>query len=641
MDIDIQTTPFTVAGVGDMSGDVFGNGMLLSEKIRLIAAFDHRDIFIDPNPDIDLSYAERKRMFGLPRSSWQDYDRKALSPGGMIVSRAEKQVTLTPEAMAAIGIDKQKATPFEIMNAILKSPVDLLWFGGIGTYVRGSDETDAEVGDRANDAIRVTAEEVRARVIGEGANLGVTQKGRIGYSLAGRRCNSDAIDNSAGVNSSDVEVNIKIALASAMRDGRLTRPKRNTLLAAMTEEVGSLVLRNNYQQSLAISLTEMQGLANRTPLARLMARLEGDGHLNRKVETLPTNQSMGERYQAGKPLTRPEIGVLLSYAKLVLFDGLVRSELPDDPYFTAMLERYFPAKMRKTYAGDIHDHRLRREIIATMLANETINRGGPAFVSTLTEATGFLSADIVKAAVLTLDGFDLPRIYREIDALDNEIGGQLQNALYQEVGHVFALVTERALRTHAAEGPVSEAVARLRDGLQKLRGTMRAAISSESAEEARQKATSFVERGVPAKLAEEIAELSLMTLVPEIMQIAAETHEPLNRTAQDYFAVTEILRIDRLLTAAERVPATEQFEAMALARAVADIGAARRDITTAALVEQKGERNPVLAWREQDRDRVERVTDQLRLLAEKGETTLAKITVAAGLLSDLARGRTK
>lgn len=641
MDIDIQTTPFTVAGVGDMSGDVFGNGMLLSEKIRLIAAFDHRDIFIDPSPDIDASFAERKRMFDLPRSSWQDYDRKTLSNGAMIISRAEKSVTLTPESMAAIGLDKQKATPFEIMNAILKSQVDLLWFGGIGTYVRGSNETDAEVGDRANDAIRVAAEEVRARVIGEGANLGVTQKGRIGFGLNGGRCNSDAIDNSAGVNSSDVEVNIKIALASAMRDGRLTRPKRNTLLASMTEEVGHLVLRNNYEQSLAISLTAMQGLGNRTTLGRLMTRLEADGHLNRKVETLPTDQAMTERYQAGKPLTRPEIGVLLSYSKLVLFDELIASELPDDPYFTATLERYFPGKMRKAYAGDIHGHRLRREIIATILANEVINRGGPAFVSTLTDATGFLSADVVKAAVLALDGFDLPRIYDEIDALDNKIGGGLQNILYQEVGRIFTLVTERALRTHAATGSVFEAVSRLGDGLQKLRATMRTAVSGESAEEARLKTAAFVEGGVPAKLAEEISELALMTLVPEIMQIAAETGETLSRTAQGYFAVTDTLRINRLLAASDRVPATEQFEAMALSRAVSDIAAARRDITAAALREQKKERNPVAAWEESERVRVAQATGQLRLLTEKGETTLAKITVAAGLLNDLARGRAK
>ena len=638
MDTDIQTTPFTVAGVGDMSGDVFGNGMLLSPQIRLIAAFDHRDIFIDPDPDTGKSFAERKRMFDLPRSSWQDYDRKALSEGAMIISRAQKLVTLTPQAQAAIGLDKAQATPFEIMTAILKAPVDLLWFGGIGTYIRGSNESDAEVGDRANDAIRIPAIEVGARVIGEGANMGVTQKGRIEFGLNGGRCNSDAIDNSAGVNSSDVEVNIKIALAPAMRDERLPRPKRNKLLASMTDEVAQLVLRNNYEQSLAISLTEMRGLANRTPLGRLMTRLEEEGHLNRKVETLPSDQLLGERYQSGKPLTRAEIGVLLSYAKIVLFDQVVASDLPDDPYFTATLERYFPAKMRKAYADDIHGHRLRREIIATVLANEAINRGGPAFVSTLTDATGYVAADVVKAAVLALDGLDLPRIYAGIDALDNRVSGALQNRLYQEVGRIYALVTERVLRTGLTAGPVAEGVARLRDGMQKLRATLRSSVPAETAEEIRLGVERYVEGGVPAALAGEIADLVLMTLVPEIMQIASDTGISLDRTAQGYFAVTDALRIDRLLSAAEHIPATEQFEAMALSRAMSEISSARRDLTAAILREQKGARGAGKGLQD-DGGRFASAGDQLTLLVEKGEPTLARITVAAGLLTDLARLR--
>ncbi|RCW87124.1 NAD-glutamate dehydrogenase [Paracoccus lutimaris] len=639
MDTDIQTTPFTVAGVGDMSGDVFGNGMLLSQQIRLIAAFDHRDIFIDPDPDTGKSFAERKRMFDLPRSSWQDYDRKLLSAGGMIISRAEKLVTLTPQAQAAIGLDKAQATPFEIMTAILRAPVDLLWFGGIGTYIRGSTESDAEVGDRANDAIRITASEVGARVIGEGANLGVTQKGRIEFGLNGGRCNSDAIDNSAGVNSSDVEVNIKIALAPPMHDGRLPRPKRNKLLASMTDEVAQLVLRNNYQQSLAISLTEMRGAANRTSLGRLMTRLEEQGHLNRKVETLPNDQLLGERYQNGKPLTRAEIGVLLSYAKIVLFDQVVASDLPDDPYFTATLEHYFPAKMRKTYAADIHGHRLRREIIATVLANEVINRGGPAFVSTLTDATGYVAADVVKAAVLALDGLDLPRIYAAIDALDNRIGGVLQNRLYREVARIYARVTERLLRTGLAAGPMAEGVARLREGMQKLRPTLRSSVPAETAEEIQREVEKYVQGGVPAALAGEIADLVLMTLVPEIMQIATETGTGLDRTAQGYFAVTDALRIDRLLSAAGQVSATEQFEAMALSRAIAEIANARRELTAAILREQKGAKAPARILQDAD-GRFASAGNQLALLVEKGEPTLARITVAAGLLTDLARLRT-
>ncbi|KQS71997.1 NAD-glutamate dehydrogenase [Rhizobium sp. Leaf371] len=639
MNIDIQTTPFSVVGVGDMSGDVFGNGMLLSRQIRLIGAFDHRDIIIDPDPDIAASFAERERLFALPRSSWQDYDRSALSTGGMIIPRTEKSVKLTPEAAAAIGLEKTQATPFEIMTAILKARVDLLWFGGIGTYVRGPTETDADVGDRANDPIRITADEVGARVIGEGANLGVTQRGRIAFGLAGGRCNSDAIDNSAGVNSSDVEVNIKIALASAMRDGRLTRAKRNTLLASMTDEVASLVLHNNYQQSLAISLTEMQGAANRTSLARLMTRLETEGLLNRKVEVLPNDSALSERYQSGKALTRAEIGVLLSYAKIVLFDEIVDSDLPDDPYFHETLIGYFPGRMQKAHQGDIETHRLRREIIATLLCNDVINRGGPAFVSTMIDQTGFLPADVVKAAVLTRDGYDLPRLYKAIDALDNKVPGSVQNELYQDVGRIFAIVTERTLRTRATTGPLGQAIDRLRKALENLKTAAHGAVPEEAGTEIEARAASLIEKGVPEALARDISQLFLITLVPEIMQISAVAGTSLGRTAQSYFAVTQSLKVGRLLAAAERIITTDPYEAMALARSTSDIADARRAITIAALTQRKGEKQPVLAWQEGAADRFNRVVTQLTQMTEKGETTLAKITVAAGLLSDLAEDR--
>ncbi len=339
---DIQTTPFTVVGVGDMSGDVFGNGMLLSEQTRLIAAFDHRDIFIDPDPDMAVSFAERKRMFDLPRSSWQDYDKTKLSKGGAIISRAQKSVTLSAEAAKAIGLEKTTASPNEIMNAILKADVDLLWFGGIGTYVKASSETNAEVGDRANDAIRVTARELRAKVIGEGANLGVTQRARIEFGLVGGACNSDAIDNSGGVNSSDVEVNIKIALANAMRRGALARPARNKLLAEMTDEVGRLVLANNYGQTLAISLAHRRGLADMGHEARFMTILEGRGLLDRAVENLPSPAQLTERAARSEPLTRAELGVLLAYAKIVLFSEIVASDVPDDPHFDARPAGLFP-----------------------------------------------------------------------------------------------------------------------------------------------------------------------------------------------------------------------------------------------------------------------------------------------------------
>ncbi|WP_267551237.1 NAD-glutamate dehydrogenase [Rhizobium rhizogenes] len=641
MDIDIQTTPFNVVGVGDMSGDVFGNGMLLSPKIRLLAAFDHRDIFIDPDPDMEKTLAERQRLFDLPRSSWQDFDKSILSKGAMIISRSAKSVTLTPEAAAAIGIDKSVATPFEIMTAILRAPVDLLWFGGIGTYVKAPSETDADVGDRANDPIRITAEEVRARVIGEGANLGVTQKGRIAYGLKGGRCNSDAIDNSAGVNTSDVEVNIKIALANAMHDGRLTRAKRDVLLASMTDEVGILVLRNNYLQSLAISLTERKGTGNGLELSRFMSVLETAKQLSRKVETLPDEQTFAERYANGRPLTRAEIGVLLSYAKIVLFDALVASNLPDDPYFAATLSRYFPVKMQRSNAADIDSHRLRREIIATALANEAINRGGPGFAVSMMDATAASAAEVVKAAVVARDGFDLDRLWNETDALDGKVAGQMQNRVYGEITEVYTVLTRLLLKTGAVKGDIEETVSRLRAALKKLRPVFLTHIPADFAAEIAAREAEYQAAGLPEKLASEIATIYALVLVPEIMQIAERTGDTLNRAAESYFTVSQTFRVGRLLLAGSRIVTGDHYESLALARSLDQIAGARRDIVISALSNHPKEKQPIQAWHAEDRIRINRIAEELGGLSESGDPNLARITVAAGLLSDLANGRAR
>jgi glutamate dehydrogenase len=636
MDVDIQTTPFTVAGVGDMSGDVFGNGMLLSPKIRLLAAFDHRDIFIDPDPDMMRTFAERQRLFNLPRSSWQDFNRAVMSKGGMIISRSEKSVKLTTEAAAVIGLGKTVATPFEIMTAILKAPVDLLWFGGIGSYIKGPTETDAEVGDRANDPIRVLGTEVRAKVIGEGANLGVTQRGRIAYSLSGGRCNSDAIDNSAGVNSSDVEVNIKIALASAMRDERLTRAKRNQLLASMTDEVAGLVLRNNYLQSLAISLTERRGTANGRDLGLLMTVLEGAGQLNRKVELLPDDVTFAERYAAAKPLTRPEIGVLLSYAKIVLFDALIASDLPDDPVFNPVLTRYFPARMQRTYATDIANHRLRREIIATVLANEVINRGGPGFVVSMTEWSGAPAPEVVKAAMLAREGFDFGRLWAEADKLDNQVGGQAQNALYAQIGRAFAGLTRLLLKDGAGDVSMQEKSQKLAAAVKSLKPMLRSIMPRDLSAEIAAMEAEFVASGIPQALAAEVAELQALLIVPEIMQICEATGDPLARASEIYMAVTQRFHIGKLLSAAGRVATADAYEAMALGRAQDQIGAARRAIVTAVLAGHRKDRTPLDAWLMDEPSRVARLSQELASVTESGEPTVAKMTVAAGVLNDLA-----
>ena len=325
MDVDITTTPFTVAGVGDMSGDVFGNGMLREQTIKLVAAFDHRDIFIDPSPDPERSFSERQRLFDLSRSSWQDYNKDYLSAGGGIYSRKAKEIMLSAEAQALLGLE-EKVTPQQAMTAILKLSTDLLWFGGIGTYIRAATETDDQVGDRVNDPIRVTGAMLRCKVIGEGANLGVTQKGRIEAAMRGVRLNTDAIDNSAGVNTSDVEVNIKIALTPVMQDGRLSLEARDKLLVEMTDEVGRLVLRNNYQQTLALSLSQRRGLEDLGFQQRLMQVLEQRGLLDRMVEYLPDDLEISERRKRGQGLTRPELAVLLAYAKLTLYSDLLEFE---------------------------------------------------------------------------------------------------------------------------------------------------------------------------------------------------------------------------------------------------------------------------------------------------------------------------
>jgi glutamate dehydrogenase len=638
MDIDIQVEPFTVAGIGDMSGDVFGNGMLLSEKIRLVAAYDHRDIFIDPDPDCEAGFAERKRLFDLPRTSWQDYDKAKMSAGGMIIPRTLKSVDLTEQAAHAIGMEPGRTTPQEIMSAILRMDVDLLWFGGIGTYIKAAGESDAEVGDRANDVIRVTADEVGARVIGEGANLGVTQKARIAFAAKGGRCNSDAIDNSAGVNSSDVEVNIKIALANAMREDRLTREDRNVLLASMTDEVAGLVLRNNYLQTLAISLADEEGLAGLSEQARLMSALESRGQLNRKVEMLPAETVIAERRAAGRWLTRPEIGVLLSYAKIVLFDEIVASGLPDDPYFEGTLMSYFPPKMQARYEGDIKGHRLRREIVATLLGNDAINRGGPAFVIHMGDQSGATAPDIVRAFVIARDGLSLPDLYARVDALDSRIPGAVQNELYGRIGNALRSASTWALKTGTAMGgDLGATVDEMREGLETILPALYQAAPEFLAGEIGETELRLSELGVPEALAADIARLLLRMLVPDVLRVARLAGEDIDKVIRTYFDISEAFRIGRIQAAAARLQPADHYENLALGRNLDEIDEARRVIAISALKAFATSDDPFGDWRAENHGRIGHVAEQILQLAETGELTVAKLTVAAGMMSDLAR----
>jgi glutamate dehydrogenase len=635
MNRDIQSQPFTAIGVGDMSGDVFGNGMLLSEHTRLIAAFDHRDIFIDPDPDEKTSYAERKRLFEMGRSSWQDYDKSKLSKGGVIVSRTQKSIELSKAAAEAIGLNKSPASPGEIMSAILKSEADLLWFGGIGTYVRASTESNPEVGDRANDSIRVTARQVRAKVVGEGANLGLTQKARIEYGLHGGRCNSDAIDNSGGVNSSDVEVNIKIALAAAMRGDKLDRPARNKLLSAMTDEVASLVLANNYQQTLALSLASQRGIADLGQQARLMASLEGRGLLDREVEDLPGVDALTERQARGEALTRAELGVLLAYAKIVLFDDLLASAVPDDAHFDADLIGYFPDRMAKKYDGEIRAHRLRREIIATELCNDTINRGGPTFISRLQDLTGRAAHEVVAAFAVVRDGFELPQVYRAIDALDTRIDGDAQLELYQRVGRLVHAATAWLLKNDQGTATIGGRVAALREARTALRPVMDTKLPPFMQQRLADRKARYEASGAPKELAQKLAFLGIGELVPDIALVASDAGAQLAAAAEAFFEVTEAFRIGRIEDAARQIQPSDYYDGLALARANDMIGAARRGIAIAALQGGKGSANPVAAWIEQGGDRVARTRERLLALTESGDLTVSRLSVAAGLMADL------
>jgi len=637
MDRDIQATPFTMVGVGDMSGDVFGNGLLLSPQTRLIAAFDHRDIFVDPDPDPAKALAERKRLFDLPRSSWQDYGKELISKGGGVFSRTLKTVPLSDEARSALGLGPDPVTPAEVMTAILKAPVDLLWFGGIGTYVRGGEEIDAMVGDRANDAVRIKGADIRAKVVGEGANLAVTQKGRVDFALKGGRIDTDAIDNSAGVNASDIEVNVKIALATPVRLGQLTPDGRNAFLAEMTDEVSALCLANNYLQTLALSLAEKTGLGGLPDERALIEHLETRGLLSRAVEALPEDAAIDARAKAGIGFTRPELATLLAYAKNALFSDLLRSTAPDDPHLGQELFRYFPKKLADRFPDAIATHRLRREVIATVLSNQMINRGGPGFAVKLMAATSADAGQLADAFCVARDAFGVERLYSEIDALDGKIAGTTQLELYGAVGTLLEAETLWLLRNADFTQPLEELVLNYAQAVTDVQGLLGSLLppSLESAVAAQ--AERFVTAKVPANLARRVAELATLGFATDTAAIAARSDSTVGNTAGVFFGVLDLFGLSGIVDAAGRLVLADRFDRMALDRALANLMRAQRDLTADVLAIGRGDAGTRLAaWRQAHADAIERAAAAVADLT-KGELTVSRLSVAAGLLSDLAR----
>jgi len=635
MDVNIHDTPRCVVGVGDMSGDVFGNGMLREDTIRLLAAFDHRDIFIDPDPDPKASLAERKRLFDLPRSSWQDYDKALISQGGGVYSRHAKEIHLSPEAQVLFGVGAS-VTPHALMRAIIKAKVDLLWFGGIGTYVRASHETDEAVGDRANDAIRVSGADLNCQVVGEGANLGMTQRGRVEAALRGIRLNTDAIDNSAGVNTSDVEVNIKIALSPLLRSGAFTREARNALLAEMTDEVAQLVLRNNYRQTLTLSLAQRRALEDLGFQQRLMQALESHAGLDRSVEFLPDDMTLAERRKRNQALTRPELAVLLAYAKLALYHDLLESSVPDDPYLARELELYFPKVMSERFDEALHAHRLRREIIATQLTNSMINRGGITLIARITDQTGASVASIAAAFAAVRNSYGLGALNGEIDALDNKVDGDLQLSLYAAAQNLLLDRLVWFLRNVDLTQGLDAIIGHYREGIAQVGAALSAALSKAAAAERDAQAAAYAKAGVPEALALRLANLGVLKAAPDIVSVADRSQKAISEVAATYFATESFFQLDRVINAASGIAVADYFDRLALDRALDSIGDAERRLTAAMVGSGGAGDGAVAEWVKPRQMEVERIRAAIHEIAGSG-LTLSKLTVAASLLGDLTR----
>ncbi|MDR6530789.1 glutamate dehydrogenase [Caulobacter rhizosphaerae] len=580
---DIQTEPFTAVGVGDMSGDVFGNGMLLSKQTRLLAAFDHRHIFLDPDPDPATSWAERDRMFKLPRSSWDDYDKSLISKGGGVFARSLKTIPLSPEVRALFEIKAETVTPAELLTAILKSKAELLYLGGIGTYVKAKGESQAEAGDKANDAIRVNGADLRVKVVGEGANLGLTQAGRIEFAQLGGRLNTDAIDNSAGVDSSDHEVNIKILTGILERGGKLDREARNRLLPTMTDDVASHVLADNYDQTLALSLMESDAVSEVESHARFMAELEAKGRLDRKVEGLPEAAALTDRAQAGKGLTRPEMAVLLAYGKIDLFDDIVASQAPDDPWFEATLKGYFPPALSQ-YGDAMQQHRLRREIIATVLDNQMINMCGPTFPSRLRAAAACDTTALVIAFAAAREILCVDALWDQVSALDGKASAGGQLALYKALAYALRSLTfwlaRRAFKDKSTVKALVEAYGPSVKALSALGTTI---LSPFEQKAAAKRARAYVADGAPEALAQAVAALQPMTTAADLVDLGNASSWPVQNVARLYHQVGAAFGFDRLRSAAGSFVGGDAFERLAVRRLIEDMLAEQTAITQAVL----------------------------------------------------------
>jgi len=578
--VDVQREDFTVVGIGDMSGDVFGNGMLLREHIRLVAAFDHRHIFLDPDPDPATSFAERKRLFEKPRSSWADYDTDLISEGGGVFPRTAKSIRLSEQVRAALDVEAESLTPAELMSAILRAPVDLLWNGGIGTYVKSKAETHADVGDKANDALRVNGSELRARVVGEGGNLGFTQRGRIEFALKGGKINTDAIDNAGGVNSSDHEVNIKVLLDAVVAEGDMTVKQRNALLAEMTDAVAERVLRNSYTQTQTLSLARAQAPAMLDVHDRVMRQLEASGRLDRALEALPDADTIAERRANDLGLTQPELAVLLAYAKITLYAELLESDLPEDPALDGELARYFPAPLPERFGELMPRHRLRREIIATRVTNDLIDRAGTTFVFRLREDTGASFADIARASVVARDVFEVRSLWADVEALDGQVPTDTQYDMLLSSRRMVERSTRWLLRTRPRPLDIAAERERYGEGARIVAGLLPDVLVPAEQETWRERVAKLTEAGVPEALAGRVAAQSALFAALDVVEVANATERAIEDVAALHFEIGGKLHLHWLRDRIVLLPRDTRWASMARAALRDDLFSLHAELTT-------------------------------------------------------------
>ena len=638
---DIQSQPFDAVGIGDMGGDVFGNGMLLSKHIRLIGAFNHLHIFCDPEPDPAETWKERKRLFDAVKG-WGEYDKKKLSKGGAIFDRSEKILKLTPEIQKRFDISKEKVTPNELLRAMLKSRTDLLWFGGIGTYIKSTTETHADAGDKANDAIRIDAPEIRAKVIGEGANLAVTQLGRIEFSEHGGMLNTDFVDNSGGVNSSDLEVNIKIVMTDVIngKTHDMDMEKRNKLLEKMTDDVASLVLRNNYQQAQAISLTELQAKENLQLQDDFMKDLEREKGLNRKIEGLPDEEKIEKRLRSGKGLTRPELCILISYAKIAFTQDLLASDIPESPDMQDWIVNYFPDDLQQKYIKEIKRHRLAREIVATSMANSLVNRMGPTFLKAKMNKTGASAAQIAKAYIIVRDAFNLRDLWDQIEALDNKVPAEVQLKAMREI----ALLSEHAITWFLTrlghDLDIGREIKDFGQGIQTLSKNLNKLLTDDLKTSIDMRAAASERDGLPKALAHQIALMPVLSSACDIVRISLEQQTDLLDIARTYFEVGEEFHMDWLRQQARYLPSDDHWQAEATHGLIDQLFGCQAALTVRILkdTECKKEKDKSLAdcWMDQHAHQVGQLAPLFADLRRAGTIELSMLIIAEQRLRNLA-----